>query len=542
MGVRYLSLRIMFGLAIGFQLRCFADSDIEAWKTLRSEALKTAGNGSPAEAEALLQRALSGLAFPESEEAVVLWNDLGGLDQSQLRLVNAERNYKRAIEINRKLSHPDEKVTAIVLMNLGIIANERNQFALGETRLREASVILEKNHGLETQFGRLLLSSLALSIQKQGRYEEATRLYDQALTETRLHAGEHVREFAGLLSNLALLRFETGDYARALTENETVLGIRRELKNNDDTIVSLNNLGQCLVMLGRSSEAEALLGEAIALERKSRAGPYPHLADTLINLAVLEKNDGRLTAARQHGVEALKIIEQYGGNGHPDLAIVWNNLGLIAMAEKNFKEAKSMFDNAADLWGRTVGTEDPKYAALLSNLGALASLQGHHKKAQALFERAIQIEERRLGNGHSQTASDVANLASEYFFQKKYDRAVDLFQKAESAEEKTFGPDSLKTAQVLADLAIVYRAAKQFDDAIATYRKAIRALELSAGPDSPRLSAILRSYAGTLRAKQQFGEAEQAEVRALGIQVRNAVKSAHSEVGTSTSSSGLSFQ
>jgi hypothetical protein len=45
------------------------------------------------------------------------------------------------------------------------------------------------------------------------------------------------------------------------------------------------------------------------------------------------------------------------------------------------------------------------------------------------------------------------------------------------------------------------------------------------------LSSWLREYAMVLRTEQRFGEAEQAEVRAMGIEVRNTIKANRSTTG-----------
>ncbi len=55
------------------------------------------------------------------------------------------------------------------------------------------------------------------------------------------------------------------------------------------------------------------------------------------------------------------------------------------------------------------------------------------------------------------------------------------------------------------------------------YKRAIEIQENTLGPESLRLVPVLESYATVLRHMQEYAAAEKAEVRALGIQVRNAV-------------------
>jgi tetratricopeptide (TPR) repeat protein len=169
------------------------------------------------------------------------------------------------------------------------------------------------------------------------------------------------------------LSYESGHYADAVEKEEKALEIggALQLVGGDDAGLSLNNLGLSLFELGRLSEAEPVLLQAIAIERKSPTARYPDLPEALSNLAVLETKTGRLDAAHRHAMEALETIQSYGGDKDPRMAIVWSDLGSIEAARNNLPEARTLHEKAGDLWSKTLGPGNPKYEAALSNVGSV---------------------------------------------------------------------------------------------------------------------------------------------------------------------------
>jgi tetratricopeptide (TPR) repeat protein len=118
-------------------------------------------------------------------------------------------------------------------------------------------------------------------------------------------------------------------------------------------------------------------------------------------------------------MEALEIIQAYGGSQDPTMAIAWTNLGMVEAAQNNLQEAKALHEKAANLWLKTLGPDNPNYAAALSNTASIEAKQGHHKKAQALYERALQIDEARFGPNHPKVAFDMSKSCSRTLLPKE---------------------------------------------------------------------------------------------------------------------------
>ena len=83
------------------------------------------------------------------------------------------------------------------------------------------------------------------------------------------------------------------------------------------------------------------------------------------------------------------------------------------------------------------------------------------------------------------------------------------------------------------NLAEVLWVGKQFDAAEALYGKAVTALEKIWGADSPKLLPCLERYASMLHATRHYGPAEQTEVKAMRIRVKQALAQPNSRKGIS---------
>ena len=96
-------------------------------------------------------------------------------------------------------------------------------------------------------------------------------------------------------------------------------------------------------------------------------------------------------------------------------------------------------------------------------------------------------------------------------------------------QSKSFGPNSTELARSWRNLAIANMSLKELGEAENCFRIAIRTLECAPEPDSLELSSWLREYAQLSRQAEHYAQAEQADVRASSLEVRNAIKAAKND-------------
>ena len=90
-----------------------------------------------------------------------------------------------------------------------------------------------------------------------------------------------------------------------------------------------NNLAELLRDRGDCSAAEPLLAEAVAAAASALGPTHSTTALYVSNLAGVQKAQGRWADAEANYRRAADIDCANLGEGHPDCAIHWNNLGSV---------------------------------------------------------------------------------------------------------------------------------------------------------------------------------------------------------------------
>src|SRR5256884_4355723 len=101
------------------------------------------------------------------------------------------------------------------------------------------------------------------------------------------------------------------------------------------------------------------------------------------------------TEAESNFQRALEIREKTFGPEHPEVADVLINIALLRREEGRFSEAEAFFDRALAIREKVLGPEHAKVADVLNDLAVVDGSQGKHKEAAMYYRR--RSEERRVG-------------------------------------------------------------------------------------------------------------------------------------------------
>jgi adenylate cyclase len=225
-----------------------------------------------------------------------------------------------------------------------------------------------------------------------GKWDEASRLYQQALTHAE-QAGDR-RAQAQCRSALGDLLRKRGDYAEASAWLAEARAGFEGLGDQAGVSRVLEEIGEVYRRKGEYSEARAYydeslrLAEQIALRQLSIA----RRAAALKGAGALAIHQGDYATARARYQESLAFFRELGDK--PVIASVLSNLGIVARLEGDYaaamalqEESLAMGRELGDLWG---------IAASLGNMGMLARSQGDYARAAALYEDCLRLY-RQLG-------------------------------------------------------------------------------------------------------------------------------------------------
>ena len=187
----------------------------------------------------------------------------------------------------------------------------------------------------------------SLTLLKQGRYSEASKVADKSLKVAE----------------------------KAFGTNHPTVGI------------SLNILASSYKGQGKYDEAEPLFKRSLAIFEKALGPDHPSVASSLNNLAGLYESIGDYAKAEPLFKRSLTISEKALGPDHPDVANSLNNLAALYAALEDFDKAHGLFTRAQEIDSKVIDqvmgftSEDQKmkfFALKKWNLAGFLTLVDRH--------------------------------------------------------------------------------------------------------------------------------------------------------------------
>ena len=244
-----------------------------------------------------------------------------------------------------------------------------------------------------------------------GLYEDAEVLLQAALAARQEILGQDHLDVAESLTALAALQQARGEYAQAERSYRRSLTILRRHSDQQRILASnLNKLGGLLVDTREYAEAQEVIREALAIQRKLLDDDAPELAGTLNNLAWVLHNCGDYVSAERLYREALDVRRRAYGEEHSEVALNLDNLaGLLALQGREI-EAEQLYRQALAIRRRLLGDTHPKVATSMHYLGWLVHCQDRYAEAEKLYREALEIRRKTLPENHPDIARTLGLL------------------------------------------------------------------------------------------------------------------------------------
>jgi len=168
----------------------------------------------------------------------------------------------------------------------------------------------------------------------------------------------------------------------------------------------LGRIGERLVAINRTGDAEPFLRRALAIDEGTFGKEHPNVATRLNDLAqVLLAGEAEPLMRR-----ALAIDEAALGRDHPTVARDLDGLAYLLRSMKRPGEGVPLTQRALAIDEAAFAKEHPTVAGDLNNLATLLMDADRLEEAEPLIRRALDIFERSLGPDHLDTQGVQQNL------------------------------------------------------------------------------------------------------------------------------------
>ncbi len=367
------------------------------------------------------------------------------------------------------------------------------EFAVTE---RELGKLDESDRALATAFAsdpRAKLHSQALAErsllrEKQGRFNDAV---DDARSAYAidLKRGAEARDDQSRDQQVeALMLARRGQYDDAARLFEQAIAGARTLYGEQDTRIAqmLNDYGVALIEKGRSKEAETELRKALAIRRERLGDAHPAVAETLQVLGATLRSLGRLDECQAALEEALKIQRAAFGDHHVLIANTLNSLGMLDFTRRRPADAARRFSEALAIYRERGESDSAPATTAANNLASALILLGRYDEAEPLMRHSLEVHLKLVGEQHPLVMSDLNTIAQLEMRRDRFDSAIGHARRAVRIADSASSP-AREGAYAHLAFAIVLNRAGRPDEALTEVDGAIAALERLSAADDARL-------------------------------------------------------
>ncbi len=349
----------------------------------------------------------------DSSESALLLNNLGFYLKERAQLGEAERLYRRSLEIAEKLYGPEHPSVAARANNIGTVLLAKRDLEGALRYTQRALVIGEKVYGPEHSEVAAYANNIGQILQAKGDLEGALRYSRQALEiDEKVHGPEHPN-VATFASNIGQILQAKGDLEDALRYTQQGLEIGEKVYGTEHPNVATfaNNMGQILQAKGDLEGALCYAQRALEIDEKVYGPEHPNVARDASNIGLILNDKADLEEALRYALRALEIDEKVYGPEHPKVAICANNIGLILKNKGDLEGALRYTQRALEIGEKVYGPEHPDVATWANNVGMSLQAKGDLEGALRYTQRALQILKKTYGPENPLTKRAAVNVA-----------------------------------------------------------------------------------------------------------------------------------
>jgi serine/threonine-protein kinase len=352
-----------------------------------------------------------------------LFQNLGQMYLDIGRPLKAVPLYSRAILILDRQAHSPVGSMVDARLKLAGILGEGDSQAERERLIFEASHILDQRAPRDLVLRAKVNAARSGLLSSQGNSREAEHWLKSAI-ET-LEASGSQSDFADALVSLSNLELQLGHYDESDLASRKLISIYRAMYGGNDPAVgdALENLGECEEVRGRYGEAGRDERQALKIVADWYGRDHRVTANKMSALALTLVDERKLSEADSLLGEALAIEQKAYPSNSLLISKTLKNMGMLKMAQGDYAAALMIFDRVLAIY-RAHASDDTYLSARLGLYQGMAHLHRNElAQAEALLRRSIQILINVRGENDVYAALARLQLGHALLLEKRYREA-----------------------------------------------------------------------------------------------------------------------
>jgi tetratricopeptide (TPR) repeat protein len=327
-----------------------------------------------------------------SVKDAIEFNNQGNRASESNDYLGAARSYRQSIQIWTDLGEEYDAHRAGVLMNLGTVLCGAGRRMEGASAFEAALALHRRTLGLHHERTVVNMNLLAADYLMAGETQKAEALLNEVLPIARA-------EFKDDIQSARSLEVLTGVLERRGKVQEAIAPAREALdiairvagESSLETALAYTNAGEAHRSTGDFDGALPLYRKAHALYEQFLGPNHPRVATVLAQEGLVATNAGKLSTAEQSLLRATTILKQNCPDCLLELAVAENNLGLLRLKQKRYREAGEILAEAVELREKASPRPTQDLATSLQTLALARKFEHRDEDAARLNSRAAAI-------------------------------------------------------------------------------------------------------------------------------------------------------
>ncbi|CAF1008750.1 unnamed protein product [Rotaria sordida] len=197
---------------------------------------------------------------------------------------------------------------------------------------------------------------------------------------------------------------------------------------------------------------------------------------------LIKFHQGEYVEANSYYYLSLKILQKTFSPEHIDVAMCYNEIGLVYEKLNKYSKALSFLDTALEIYEKNLPTEnDPILMNLNKNIARIYFQKGDYSKSILYYEKIIEIYNNNLSPKHPDIIASYKNIASVYEKMNDYPKAISSLEKIISIHSDM--------AELYNNIGSLYEKSNELSIALSYYEKALEIYEETLSSNHSELAA-----------------------------------------------------
>ena len=371
----------------------------------------------------------------------------------------------------------------------------------------------------QTAVQATLLDTLGTAYRNLGLYSRAIPLVRDSIEKRLSLPGDHALELSLSRSRLGEILSLQGEYDEADRLLTEALALQRRTfgRNSAEAATTLAALADLKSFTGKYDEGQPLIEEALRIRRRLYGELSPEVATSLGDLGVNVGERGDMRQAEAYLRQSLTLLRKLHPEPHPELDEAINNLAWALEGLDRFKEAEALHRESLAMKRKLFASPHPLLAAGLNNVAYDLEMRGDYVGAEKAYRESLGMNRQILGEDHKDIATGMSNLA--FVLDAKGDRkaAIAMLRQSVGMRRRVLGPDHPDVAGGDTSLAYWLTSTGDYAEAEGLLEEALAIRRKALGEEHPRVGATLATQANLFVAERRFDDALATSTEALRI-------------------------